>query len=107
VQYASGDYTNLLRAQGIAISMSRKANPYDNAMAESFMKTLKYEEVYRENCTMRHATCVCKWRWIVWQCAGRQRCHSCLGSMSSTATSARSVTMRCRFWLRSDCPGLR
>ena len=29
-----------------AISMSRKANPYDNAMAESFMKTLKYEEVY-------------------------------------------------------------
>ena len=49
VQYASGDYTDLLRAHGIVISMSRKGNPYDNAKAESFMKTLKYEEVYRED----------------------------------------------------------
>jgi transposase InsO family protein len=49
VQYASGDYTDLLRAQGIIISMSRKASPYDHAKAESFMKTLKYEEVYRED----------------------------------------------------------
>jgi putative transposase len=49
VQYASGDYTDLLRAHGIAISMSRKANPYDNAKAESFMKTLKYEEVFRQD----------------------------------------------------------
>jgi len=46
VQYASGDYTALLGAHGIAISMSRKATPNDNAKAESFMKTLKYEEVY-------------------------------------------------------------
>jgi putative transposase len=49
VQYASGDYTDLLRAQGIVSSMSRKGNPYDNAIAESFMKTLKYEQVYRED----------------------------------------------------------
>jgi putative transposase len=48
VQYASRDYTDLLQAHHIQISMSRKGNPYDNAMAESFMKTLKYEEVYRE-----------------------------------------------------------
>ncbi len=47
VQYASHDYTALLLAHGIRISMSRRGNPYDNAMAESFMKTLKYEEVYR------------------------------------------------------------
>jgi transposase InsO family protein len=47
VQYASLDYTGELRAQGIAISMSRRGNPYDNAACESFMKTLKYEEVYR------------------------------------------------------------
>jgi len=47
VQYASGDYTDLLKANGIDISMSRKANPWDNAACESFMKTLKYEEVYR------------------------------------------------------------
>ena len=46
VQYASGDYTGLLDRHSIEISMSRKANPYDNALAESFMKTLKYEEVY-------------------------------------------------------------
>jgi putative transposase len=47
VQYASHDYTALLRDHEIAISMSRKGNPYDNAACESFMKTLKYDEVYR------------------------------------------------------------
>lgn len=47
VQYASRDYTAELQQHGIRISMSRIASPYDNAQAESFMKTLKYEEVYR------------------------------------------------------------
>jgi putative transposase len=47
VQYASRDYTDLLHSRGIRISMSRKGNPWDNAACESFMKTLKYEEVYR------------------------------------------------------------
>jgi transposase InsO family protein len=47
VQYASGDYTKMLEQHGIRISMSRRGNVYDNAMAESFIKTLKYEEVYR------------------------------------------------------------
>jgi putative transposase len=46
-QYASSDYTDLLKENGIDISMSRKANPWDNAACESFMKTLKYEEVHR------------------------------------------------------------
>jgi putative transposase len=46
-QYASNDYTDLLKAHGITISMSRKGNPWDNAACESFMKTLKYEEVLR------------------------------------------------------------
>ena len=46
-QYASTDYTDLLKAQGIDISMSRKGNPWDNAACESFMKSLKYEEVLR------------------------------------------------------------
>jgi transposase InsO family protein len=45
VQYASIDYSSRLKTRGIAISMSRVANPYDNAKAESFMKTLKAEEV--------------------------------------------------------------
>jgi putative transposase len=40
-----GDYTKLLAAHGITASMSRVGNPYDNAKAESFMKTLKAEEV--------------------------------------------------------------
>jgi transposase InsO family protein len=47
VQYACTDYTQLLKDHGIRISMSRKANPWDNARCESFIKTLKYEEVYR------------------------------------------------------------
>lgn len=46
VQYASNDYINLLDKNNIRVSMSRKGNPYDNAFAESFIKTLKYEEVY-------------------------------------------------------------
>jgi len=46
-QYASNDYTDLLKAHKIDISMSRKGNPWDNAACESFMKTLKYEEVHR------------------------------------------------------------
>jgi transposase InsO family protein len=46
-QYASNDYTDLLKDNGIQISMSRKGNPWDNAACESFMKTLKYEEVLR------------------------------------------------------------
>ncbi len=45
VQYASTDYITRLESNGILPSMSRVACPYDNAMAESFMKTLKTEEV--------------------------------------------------------------
>jgi transposase InsO family protein len=48
VQYASHAYTDLLKQHGVRISMSRRGNPYDNAACESFMKTLKYEEVYRQ-----------------------------------------------------------
>ena len=47
VQYASHKYTQLLEQHGIHISMSRRGNPWDNAACESFLKTLKYEEVYR------------------------------------------------------------
>jgi putative transposase len=45
VQYACGDYAAILAAHDIQPSMSRVGNPYDNAKAESFMKTLKQEEV--------------------------------------------------------------
>lgn len=46
VQYACGDYVKVLNEDQFKISMSRTGNPYDNAFAESFMKTLKKEEVY-------------------------------------------------------------
>jgi putative transposase len=49
VQYAAHDYIDVLREHKFQISMSRKGNPYDNAAAESFMKTLKSEEVYLGN----------------------------------------------------------
>jgi putative transposase len=46
IQYASSEYTDLLEKGEIQISMSRRGNPYDNARAERFMRTLKEEEVY-------------------------------------------------------------
>jgi transposase InsO family protein len=46
VQYAATDYVAILREHKIEISMSRTGNPYDNAKAERFMRTLKYEEIY-------------------------------------------------------------
>lgn len=46
VQYASGEYIARLKEHDFLISMSRKGNPYDNAFVESFIKTLKCEEVY-------------------------------------------------------------
>jgi transposase InsO family protein len=46
VQYASREYAECLERRQIVPSMSRAGNPYDNAMCESFMKTLKQEEIY-------------------------------------------------------------
>jgi putative transposase len=45
-QYASGQYTQMLEIHGILPSMSRPGNPYDNAFCESFIKTLKREQIY-------------------------------------------------------------
>jgi len=46
IQYTCKDYIKILKDHGIRISMSAKGNPYDNAYAESLIKTLKQEEVY-------------------------------------------------------------
>ena len=46
VQYASGDYITDLKGRGFLVSMARADNPYEDAMTESFFRTLKYEEVY-------------------------------------------------------------
>lgn len=77
-QYASGDYTALLKESGIAISMSRKAKPWDNAACESFMKTLKYEEVHRnEYRDLGEArSCIAEFLEKVYN---KKRLHSALG----------------------------
>jgi putative transposase len=79
-QYASNDYTNLLKDRGIGISMSRKGNPWDNAACESFMKTLKYEEVHRNeyrDLAEAHAS-IHKFLESVYN---QKRLHSALGYM--------------------------
>jgi putative transposase len=77
VQYACRDYTAVLAAHDIQASMSRIGNPYDNAKAESFMKTLKQEEVdgrdYRDLEHARQAIGV-----FIEQVCNRQRLHSAL-----------------------------
>lgn len=78
VQYASLAYTELLKEQGIRISMSRRGNAYDNAKAESFIKTLKYEEVYLfEYETMAEARSSISH--FLEEVYNRKRLHSALG----------------------------
>jgi len=84
VQYACGDYIERLEAARIVPSMSRSGCPYDNAMAESFMKTLKHEEVngtdYRDlaDAKARIGT-------FIEQVYNRQRLHSALAYRSPEA----------------------
>ena len=77
VQYACNDYTELLERHEIQPSMSRIGNPYDNAQAESFIKTLKQEEVdgraYRD---IRHAHSAIGD--FIEEIYNRQRLHSAL-----------------------------
>ncbi|WLA52956.1 IS3 family transposase [Bradyrhizobium elkanii] len=77
IQYACDDYTKLLDVHDIQLSMSRIGNPYDNARAESFMKTLKREEVdggiYRNASHARRAIGT-----FIEQVYNQQRLHSAL-----------------------------
>jgi putative transposase len=77
VQYACREYTEMLAAYDIQASMSRVGNPYDNAKAESFMKTLKQEEVdgrnYRDLDHAREAIGA-----FIEDVYNRQRLHSAL-----------------------------
>jgi putative transposase len=77
-QYASVDYTGLLKDRGIQISMSRKGNPWDNAACESFMKTLKAEEVYRQEYRDYREALACIEKFLE-KVYNRQRLHSALG----------------------------
>lgn len=78
VQYASRSYTQLLKDHGFAISMSRKGNPYNNALAESFFKTLKSEEVdLTEYRSMQEVSR--RINEFIGQIYNRERLHSALG----------------------------
>jgi transposase InsO family protein len=78
VQYASTDYITLLEAHGFLISMSRTGNPYDNAKAESFMKTLKCEEVYLQTYRDREQARASIQHFLE-EVYNRKRLHSALG----------------------------
>jgi putative transposase len=81
VQYASGDYVRILSKHQMIPSMSRPANPYDNASCESFLKTLKREEIYineyRDLDDLRANI-----EAFIEQYYNRQRLHSALGYRS-------------------------
>jgi transposase InsO family protein len=77
-QYASKDYTDLLKARGCQISMSHKASPWENGGCESWMKTLKYEEVFRQEYRDLAEARTCLERFIE-KVYNQQRLHSALG----------------------------
>jgi len=77
-QYASKDYTAELAAYSMIPSMSRPGNPYDNATCESFMKTLKQEEIYC-NCYADFAQLSQHLEEFIDNYYNRQRLHSALG----------------------------
>jgi transposase InsO family protein len=92
-QYASSDYTKLLTDHGITISMSRKGNPWDNAACESFMKTLKYEEVYR-NEYRDLAEARASMREFLEKIYNRKRLHSALGYLPPAEFEAHLATQK-------------
>jgi len=77
-QYATLDYTEMLKQHQTTISMSRKGNPYDNAACKSFMKTLKYEEVYRNEYRDFHEARVSIGEFLE-RVYDQKRLHSALG----------------------------
>lgn len=81
LQYASIDYTSTLLKYGFKISMSRAGNPYDNAMMESFFKTLKTEEVYLYRYET-YADVLKRVPFFIQEVYNKKRLHSSLGYIS-------------------------
>jgi transposase InsO family protein len=81
IQYACGEYIALLEGHGIEPSMSRAGNPYDNARCESFIKTLKQEEIYTRQYRDRQDLEVHIAEFLE-QYYNRRRLHSALGYRS-------------------------
>lgn len=82
IQYACGDFTKLLDSyKNVERSMSRKGNCWDNAVAESFFKSLKVEHVYRKKLENKAQTALSIFEWIeTWY--NRNRRHSSLNYMT-------------------------
>jgi transposase InsO family protein len=100
LQYASAEYAAILEKHRMVPSMSRPANPYDNASCESFMKTLKREEIYANKYEdLEHLRANIEE--FIEQYYNRQRLHSALGYRSpeefeqqaSGSTESRGATM--------------
>jgi putative transposase len=91
VQYCSAEYVEILRSHGIRISMSRSGNPYDNALAERFMRTLKSEEIYLNEYRDR-ADATRRLRHFLEPVYNCQRLHSTLGYTAPAAYEAAAMT---------------
>jgi transposase InsO family protein len=87
-QYASKKYRKLITAYGMTASMSRKANCWDNAVAESFFKTLKVERVYRQTYATRDYARIDIVNWME-GFYNRYRLHSSIGFQSPIDAEAR------------------
>jgi transposase InsO family protein len=81
VQYACGDFQRLLARHQLVPSMSRRGNPYDNAVAESFFRTLKVELIYRRRFRTRAEAKAAIVEYIE-LFYNRRRLHSSLGYLS-------------------------
>ena len=78
VQYLCDDYTELLIENGFHISCSAKGNPYDNAWTESFMKTLKYDEIYMFD-YKTYLDVVARVPYFIEEVYNKKRLHSSIG----------------------------
>jgi putative transposase len=87
VQYACHDYVEFLQQNKITISMSRIGNPYDNAIAERFMRTLKYEEIYLNDYDT-FAEVFTSVQHFIERVYNSHRLHSALGYLSPVAFEA-------------------